>query len=99
MKWFFRLIMGAVILALLAFGMLAKNQQQVSLEFLKWTSPEMDLYWYLLITLVLGIFIGWVLAGYSMFSLKLAERRERKQKLQAQTELDALKAAAVAPAE
>ena len=36
--------------------------------------------------------IGWLLAGYSMFSLKLAERRERKQKRQAQAELDALKA-------
>jgi len=91
MRWIFRLIL--IILSVIAFGLLAVNQQQVSLEFLKWRTPEMDLFWYLLITLVFGILIGWVLAGYSMFSLKLAERRERKQKLQAQTELDALKAA------
>jgi len=93
MRWIFRLILGLIILSVIAFGLLAVNQQQVSLEFLKWRTPEMDLFWYLLITLVFGILIGWVLAGYSMFSLKLAERRERKQKLQAQTELDALKAA------
>lgn len=94
MKWIYRLILGVIVLSLLAFGMLAVNQQKVSLEFLKWTTPELDLFWYLLATLVLGIMIGWLLAGYSMFSLKLAERRERKQKRQAQTELEALKAAA-----
>ena len=94
MRWIFRLFLGLILLALIAFGFLAVNQQQVSLEFLKWRTPEGDLFWYLLATLVLGILIGWNLAGYSMFSLKLAEHRERKQKLQALTELDALKAAA-----
>ena len=54
----------------------------------------MDLFWYLLATLLCGIFIGWLLAGYSMFSLKLAQRRERKEKLQAQAERDALKSQA-----
>ena len=99
MRWIFRLILGLIILSVIAFGLLAVNQQQVSLEFLKWRTPEMDLFWYLLITLVFGILIGWLLAGYSMFSLKLAERRERKQKRQAETELEALKAAAPAVAE
>lgn len=94
MRWIFRLILGLILLSVIAFGFLAVNQQQVSLEFLKWRTPEMDLFWFLLIALVAGIFVGWGLAGYSMFSLKLAERRERKQKLQAQTELEALKAAA-----
>ncbi len=97
MRWIFRLILGLIILSVIAFGLLAVNQQQVSLEFLKWRTPEMDLFWYLLITLVFGILVGWVLAGYSMFSLKLAERRERKQKLQAQTELKALQDANPAP--
>ena len=92
MRWIFRFILGLILLSVIAFGLLAVNQQQVSLEFLKWRTPELDLFWYLLATLIFGIVIGWALAGYSMFSLKLAERRERKQKLQAQTELNALKA-------
>ena len=94
MRWISRLILGIVLLSLIAFGMLAVNQQPVKLQFLKYSTPEMDLFFYLLATLVLGIFIGWLLAGYSMFSLKLAERRERKQKLQAITELEALKSQA-----
>ena len=94
MRWISRLITGLIILSVILFGFLAVNQQQVSIEFLKWRTPEGDLFWYLVATLVFGILIGWTLAGYSMFSLKLAERRERKQKLQAQTELDALKATA-----
>ena len=92
MRWIFRLVLGVILLSVIAFGTLAVNQQPVSLKFMKWETPEMDLFWYLLATLLCGIFIGWLLAGYSMFSLKLSERRERKQKLQAQTELDSLKA-------
>ncbi len=96
MRWVFRLVLGVILLSVIAFGTLAVNQQPVSLKFMKWETPEMDLFWYLLATLLFGIVIGWLLAGYSMFSLKLAERRERKQKLQAQTELDALKVKAQA---
>lgn len=96
MRWISRLITGLILLSVVMFGFLAVNQQQVSIEFLKWRTPEGDLFYYLVATLVLGILLGWLLAGYSMFSLKLAERRERKQKLQAQTELKAIKAAAPA---
>ncbi len=96
MRWISRLITGLILLSVVLFGFLAVNQQQVSIEFLKWRTPEGDLFYYLVATLVLGILLGWLLAGYSMFSLKLAERRERKQKLQAQTELKAIKAAAPA---
>ena len=94
MRWIFRLLLVGVLLIVAAFGTLAVNQQKVSLQFLSYQTPELDLFWYLLGTLVLGMLLGWVLSGYAMFNLKMAERRERKLKLQAQTELDSVKAAA-----
>jgi len=92
MRWVFRLVLGVILLSVIAFGTLAVNQQKVSLEFLKWKTPEWDMFWFLLAAFLFGLVIGWLLAAGSMFSLKLAERRERKQKLQAQNELDAIKA-------
>jgi len=90
-KWFFRLIMVCVLLFMAAFCTLAVNQQPVALSFLRWQTPEIDLFWWLAASLLIGILIGWLMAGYSILRTKFDVRAERKQKLQAQSQLESLK--------
>jgi|GEM_PF-2606169 len=96
MRWLSRLIFLVFLLALVAFTVFGIGQQHVTFEILGFKTPEADLFIYLMVSLVVGILIGWLLAGSVMFGMKLSERRERKQKLQAQNELEAVKAQAPA---
>ena len=60
----FKIIIALALLVLawlLAFG----NNQTVSLAFMAWTTPELPLFIWLLVTLFLGIVVGLILGRFS----------------------------------
>ena len=64
------------------FALLAVNQSQVTLRFLSWESPEVSVFWWLLLAFFLG-------AGVSAVGFGLVTTRLRMQRRAQQRELDA----------
>jgi len=60
------------------FAVIAVNQEQVSIRFLTWRSPEWSLYWWLLIAFMAGAAVGAaaLLPGRARVALRI--RRLRK---------------------
>lgn len=59
-------------IATFGFALLAVNQTPVALKFLIWQTPEISLYWWLLLAFVAGLLLGAASAGFS--SLRLRRR-------------------------
>ena len=89
MRWLVRLIYLVILIFFALFGTLLINQEAVSVKFINWQSPEYDLFWWLLGSVLLGIFIGWLMSSTWLLRSKLNERRERKEKNQVKNELEA----------
>ena len=73
-----RLLAALVGFALFLFAVIAVNQEQVSIRFLTWRSPEWSLYWWLLIAFLAGAAVGAaaLLPGRAKGTLRI--RRLRK---------------------
>ena len=93
MKWIKGFSLTLCLISVALFATLAVNQQPVSLRFLDWTSPPVDLFWWLLGAFGFGVLVGWLMAGYSLLRMKFAERRALRDKDAARAELDSLKVA------
>ena len=89
MRWLVRLVYLIVMIILFALGTLVVNQEPVAVEFVGWKSPEYDLSYWLLGSVLLGIFIGWIMTSTWLLRSQLNERRERKEKKQVKNELEA----------
>ena len=89
MRWLVRLIYLVILIFFGLFGTLLINQEAVSVKFINWQSPEYDLFWWLLGSVLLGIFIGWLMSSTWLLRSKLNERRERREKNQVKNELEA----------
>ena len=50
--------MALVAIALFLFAVIAVNQEQVSIRFLGWRTPELSLYWWLLTAFLAGTAVG-----------------------------------------
>ncbi len=73
-----RTLAALAAIALFLFAVIAVNQEQVSIRFLTWRSPEWSLYWWLLIAFMAGVAVGAaaVLPGRAKGALRA--RRLRK---------------------
>ena len=73
-----RILAALVAIALFLFAVIAVNQEQVSIRFLTWRSPEWSLYWWLLIAFLAGAAVGAaaLLPGRAKGALRI--RRLRK---------------------
>ena len=61
------------------FAALAVNQQQVALSFVRWQTPfTLSIFWWLLMALLLGIFLGWSYNWVRFFPLRMQLRRLKK---------------------
>ncbi len=74
-----RFLVGIVALALFLLAVVAVNQEQVSVRFLSWKTPEWSLYWWLLIAFFAGVGVGALTLLLSPTKGALAMRRLRKQ--------------------
>lgn len=57
-KRIWRILAALIAIALFLFAVIAVNQEQVSIRFLTWRSPEWSLYWWLLIAFLAGAVVG-----------------------------------------
>ena len=78
MKRIWRILAALIAIALFLFAVIAVNQEQVSIRFLTWRSPEWSLYWWLLIAFLAGAVVGAaaLLPGRARGALRI--RRLRK---------------------
>lgn len=53
-----RLLAGLAASALFLFALIAVNQEEVSIRFLAWRTPEWSLFWWLLIAFSAGVAVG-----------------------------------------
>lgn len=53
-----RLLAGLAAIALFLFALIAVNQEEVSIRFLAWRTPEWSLFWWLLIAFSAGVAVG-----------------------------------------
>ena len=77
-RLFWRPLAALAAAALFLFAVIAVNQEQVSIRFLTWRSPEWSLYWWLLIAFLAGTAVGAaaLLPGRARGALRI--RRLRK---------------------
>jgi uncharacterized membrane protein YciS (DUF1049 family) len=73
MSWLSRLLWGALALAAFLFAALAVNQSPVSLRFMIWETPEVSVFWWLLLAFAAGLAVG--LAGASLVSVRARFRQ------------------------
>ena len=78
MNRIWRILAALIAIALFLFAVIAVNQEQVSIRFLTWRSPEWSLYWWLLIAFLAGAVVGAaaLLPGRAKGALRI--RRLRK---------------------
>ena len=58
MTWMRRVLAVLLALVLFLFAVVAVNQEQISLRFLAWHTPTLSVFWWLLISLLLGLLLG-----------------------------------------
>lgn len=68
-----KLFWGALAILLFCFALLAVNQGQVALRFLSWESPELSVFWWLLLAFFLGALVA--AAGFSLVTMRLRLRQ------------------------
>ena len=73
-----RLLAALAGIALFLFAVIAVNQEQVSIRFLTWRSPEWSLYWWLLIAFLAGAAVGAaaLLPGRAKAALRIRQLRK-----------------------
>lgn len=81
-----RLLLGLTTLALFLLAVIAVNQEQVSIRFLAWRTPEWSLFWWLLIAFSAGVLIGALAMLPARTKSAWESRRLRKQIRQARSE-------------
>lgn len=82
MKAVGKLFWAILAVFLFCFALLAVNQSQVALEFLVWRTPEISMFWWLLLAFLLGVLL-------STFGFAVATMRTRMRQRALNKELDA----------
>jgi len=77
--WLKSLLFISILALVFVFAALAVNQQQVALNFVVWQTPfTLSIFWWLLMALLLGIFLGWSYNWLRHIPLRLQVRKLKK---------------------
>jgi len=63
------------------------NRGRVALHFLGWATPELSIYWWLVVAFSIGVAVGWISAGVRVLRAVSGNRRLRRDLDRSQTEL------------
>ena len=85
MTWLRRALAVLLALVLFLFAVVAVNQEQISLRFLAWQSPALSVFWWLLISLLLGFLLG-LAAPAGMIARRSLRNRRLSRELQGANE-------------
>jgi uncharacterized integral membrane protein len=61
---------------LFVFAVLAVNQDAVALRLLSWRSPEISVFWWMLLSFTLGVVLAGI--GFGLMSMRLRWRHRRE---------------------
>ena len=86
-----KLFWAGLAILLFCFALLAVNQSQVSLRFLSWESPEVSVFWWLLLAFLLGAGVSAVGFGLVTMRLRLQRRSQGRELDAARQELEKLR--------
>ena len=79
MKALRKLLWLALAVLLFCFALLAVNQTAVSLEFLAWRTPEVSVFWWLLLAFLLGAMVSAI--GFALASMRMRMRQRTLNKV------------------
>lgn len=86
-----KLFWGALAILTFCFALLAVNQGQVALRFLAWQTPELSVFWWLLLAFFLGAAVTAVGFGVVTMRLRLRQRALGRKLEASQGELEKLR--------
>lgn len=93
--WILRWLIGALILLLVIGFALQNTEQEVSVRFLTWQTPNLPLWVFLYAAFALGVLTWLVVSIAHSLSLRAQVRRAQKEAKRLQQELDRLRNLAV----
>ena len=93
MRSIVKLTIAILFVAVLLLGALAMidNQARVALHFLDWQTFQLSIYWWLLIALASGIFMGWIFASLGSLRRRVGMRQTRRELAVSQQEVQRLR--------
>lgn len=97
MAWLTRLFFGILAILLFFLAALAVNQAPIALHFLAWQTPELSVFWWLLIAFVGGLLLGLLGITVLLSRQSLRNRRLSKQLAQSERELADLRKVTLRP--
>jgi uncharacterized membrane protein YciS (DUF1049 family) len=86
-----KLFWTALAILLFCFALLAVNQGQVALRFLTWETPEVSVFWWLLLAFFLGATVCALGFGLMTVRLRLRQRSLDRQLQASRSELEKLR--------
>lgn len=92
MKALARLLWAALAVVLFCIALLAVNQSQVALRFLGWQTPEVSVFWWLLLAFIVGLCVSAVACSLATLRLRMRQRSVAKQLNAAHREIEKLRA-------
>ncbi len=93
MSWLGRLFWALLALLVFLFATLAVNQDQIALQFVTWRTPELSVFWWLLLAFSAGLLIGLIGVAWSTTRLSLKNRGLNKRLTNTERELTKLQQA------
>ncbi|MFU8813950.1 MAG: lipopolysaccharide assembly protein LapA domain-containing protein [Pseudomonadales bacterium] len=74
-----KLLWAVLAIAVFGFALLAVNQGQIALRFLRWETPEVSVFWWLLAAFLLGAGFTAIGCGITSMRLRVRQRSLNKQ--------------------
>lgn len=91
MKTLGRLLWVALAVLIFGFALLAVNQRQVSLEFLAWRTPEVSVFWWLLLAFLLGALASAIGFGLASMRMRMRQRALHRELDASRREIEKLR--------
>jgi uncharacterized membrane protein YciS (DUF1049 family) len=91
MSWLSRLLWGCLALAAFFFAALAVNQSQVGLRFLVWETPQISVFWWLLLAFAVGLTIGLISVSLVSVRARLQHRSLSRKLVASEKEVQQLR--------
>ncbi|MDP6374763.1 MAG: LapA family protein [Pseudomonadales bacterium] len=91
MSWLGRVLIFVSAVVVFVFAAIAVNQTHISLTFLLWTTPEISVFWWLLIAFITGLSLGALWFAVVSTRQRLREAKLNRELSASQKELSQLR--------
>ncbi|WP_067218165.1 lipopolysaccharide assembly protein LapA domain-containing protein [Marinomonas gallaica] len=97
LKWLKRVVLLVVLAFFLFIGLFfaIRNGQVITLDLVLWQSPELSIALYMIIAFAVGVILALASSSMLLFRLERRARKQNKQLVNLQTEIDNLRKASL----